>query len=138
MAEYGGRSPNGISDGLDWVRRDVGGLGLPLLWSPEFVGGRPDCDVWVWALAFVRGATCQYAMINRVGRALSVSIVQSTKHVGEQHVTRVINIPSVYGLANIVPAVVEDSTREGANSASFLKAAGKAPNLCLVLRSTEP
>ena len=30
MAEYGGRSPNGISDWLDWVRGDVGGLGLPL------------------------------------------------------------------------------------------------------------
>jgi hypothetical protein len=63
-------------------------------------------------------------MINRVGKALSLLIVQSTKHVGEQHVTRVTNIPSVCGFANIVLAVVEDSTREGAKSASFLKAVG--------------
>jgi hypothetical protein len=45
MAEYGGRSPNGISDRLNWVRRDVGGLGLPSLWSLDFVGARLDRDV---------------------------------------------------------------------------------------------
>ena len=97
MAEYGGGPPNAISDPLDWVRRGVDSLGLRLLWSLDCVGGRLDCDVWGWALAFVRGATCQCAMINRMGMALGVSNVQSTKH-----------IPSVCGIVNIVHAVVGD------------------------------
>jgi hypothetical protein len=62
-----------------------------------------------------------------------VESVNRSKHetCARQHVTRVTNIPSVCGFANIVLAVVEDSTREGAKSASFLKAVGR------LLRLTE-
>src|SRR5277367_2256435 len=56
-----------------------------------------------------------------------VECVNCSKHetCARQHVTRMTNIPSVCGFVNIVLAVVKDSTREGAKSASFLKTVGR-------------